>query len=90
VSLTDEMEEIEDAVTSNFDYEINQAVVENLRAAPGKVFSRHHAWHFQGKVWFDGGLFHEEVWRHYRPVDDMSAPTVEELRDEVNAKWGAE
>ena len=65
MSLTDEMEEIEDAVTSNFDYEINQAVVENLRAAPGKVFSRHHAWHFQGKVWFDGGLFHEEVWRHH-------------------------
>lgn len=73
---------------SNFDHTIDDGFEEALRA--GGVFGRHAAWDFNGKVWFSGGVFVEEVWRYRMPVATVVAPTLAELMAAVNNKWGHE
>jgi hypothetical protein len=72
---------------SNSDHEVDPGFAEALKA--GKVFGRHAAWEFNGKVWWDG-QFVETVWRYHVPVATYRADTLEELMQIVNAEWGWE
>lgn len=73
---------------SNFDDSIDDGMEEGLKE-PG-TYSEHCAWDFHGKVWWDAeaGVFKEEVWQYKTPVDVLEAPTLRELMETVNEKWG--
>ena len=75
---------------SNCDHTIDDGMAEQLRAAPGRVYSRHAGWNFNGKVWFEDGLFREEVWIYHRPRETISAKSLRELMDAVNERYGSE
>lgn len=83
------MEEIEEHM-SNFDHEIDEGMDEQLRAQPGKVFSRHAACNFNAKVWFEGDEFHSEVWVYGSPRKTISALTLRELMRLANDEYGDE
>lgn len=85
----DGMEEIELGM-SNCDHEIDEGFGDALRAHPGEVCGRHAGWNFNGRVWFESGLFHEQVWCYRRPIKEVSAGTLEKLMAAVNAEFGAE
>ena len=84
---TEEMEEI-DLGMSNFDGAIDDGFAEALTARPGGVFGRHAAWDFNGKVYFEDGQFHEEVWVYGSPRETISASTLRELMDSVCDEYG--
>lgn len=83
------MEEIE-AGMSNCDGEIDEGMDKELRAQPAEVFGRHAGWNFNGLVWFESGLFHEQVWCYRSPRKEISATTLRELMDAVNSEFGAD
>lgn len=84
-----EMEEIE-AHMSNFDHVIDDGMEEQLRAQPGKVYSRHAAWNFNAKVWFEDGQFHSEIWVYCSPRETLHAETLRELMQVANDEYGHE
>lgn len=71
---------------SNFDGSIDDGLAETLRANP--VFARHAGWEFNGRVWWDGGVFREQVWRYHQPIATYSAATLRELMGAVNDAHG--
>lgn len=73
---------------SNFDNEIREGFEEALRAAPGKIYGLHAGWNFNGLVWFDGENFVEQPWTYGTPNAPISAPTLRELMDAVNDRYG--
>jgi hypothetical protein len=83
------MDEI-DLGMSNFDHTIDKGFESALREQPNKVFGRHSAWNFNGKVWFDGKMFREEVWVHRVPQETVVEPTLSQLMEEVNSQYGYE
>lgn len=84
---TKNMEEINLSM-SNFDREVDSGFAEALEEKPGKVFGRHHGWGFNGRVFFEDGKFHEEVWIYGVPKEIITAGTLEELMEEVSNKYG--
>lgn len=76
------------AEMSNFDGVIDDGFADDLRAQPGRIFGRHSAWDFNGKVWFADGRFHEEVWCYGSPREIISADSLEELMKLANDKYG--
>ncbi|HZM84234.1 MAG TPA: hypothetical protein VFC19_51600 [Candidatus Limnocylindrales bacterium] len=73
---------------SNFDHNVDEGFEGALRA--GGVWGRHAAWEFNGIVWFENGLFHEQVWRRHVPQTMMSAASLRKLMTDVNDQWGWE
>ena len=71
---------------SNFDHSIGEGMAEDLRNG---MRSEHCAWGFYGLVWFDDGMFHEQVLQSQLHVATISAPTLRELMDEVNSQYGS-
>lgn len=71
---------------TNVDHSIDDGLEEALKA--GSVFGRHAGWNFNGKVWWDGEQFVEEVWRYRTLVATMRAETLRELMTKVNNDWG--
>lgn len=84
---TDSMVEIGTGM-SNYDHTIEPGFAEKLQAQPNKVFGLHAGWDFNGRVWWDGELFWEEVWHYHMPQQKFSAPTLHELMEVVNKEWG--
>lgn len=75
---------------SNFDHTIDAGLEEALRQEPGDVYGTHAAWNFNGRVWFAGGMFHEEVWRYGGPIEVLRAETLQDVKDAACAQYGAE
>jgi len=75
---------------SNCDHEIDEGFDEALRARPSEVYGRHAGWNFNGFVWFESGLFHEQVWCYRVPQKEISAPTLRELMEAVNEEFGTD
>jgi hypothetical protein len=73
---------------SNCDNSIDEGLDEALRS--GNVFGRHAGWNFNGLVYFEDGLFREEVYRYGSLRKVVSAPTLRELMDEVNSQFGSD
>jgi hypothetical protein len=79
-----------DARMSNLYREIDADMEQKLRARPREVYGEHCVWNFFGFVWFEAGLFHEQVWIYHVPQKEISAPTLRELMDAVNAEFGSD
>lgn len=82
-----QMEEIELSM-SNFYGHIDEGFAEALQARPGEVFGRHAGWDFNGRVYFYGGKFHEQVWVYGSVRAVISADTLRELFDAVCEQFG--
>lgn len=73
---------------SNFDQEIDEGLAEALKQ--GGVRAQHSAWDFCGRVYYEDGKFHEEVWTHGSISETLSADTLTELMTAVNNEYGYE
>ena len=73
---------------TNFDHSISPGLDEELKG--GKIFCRHPALDFNGLVWWEDDLFHEQVWVYGMPVAHHEAPTLRELMTAVNDDHGWE
>lgn len=76
-----------DVGMTNYDHSIDGRFEQALRAGR---WGRHAAWNFNGRVWFEEGRFHEEVWIYGDPIAVLSAATLKELMAVVNERYGAE
>lgn len=54
----------------------------------GKHFIQHSAWDHCGYVWFKDDQFHEAVYVRNRCREVMSAPSLPELFEMVNQRYG--
>lgn len=73
---------------TNYDHSISDGLADQLRS--GEFFCYHSALNFQGQVWFEDGLFHEQVWVFHRLRETVSADSLEELMRVVNDAYGWE
>jgi hypothetical protein len=73
---------------SNLDHTIDDGFEEHLRNEP--AWGRHAAWNFNGRVWYENGQFHEQVWRYGQPVEHFSSSTLTELMEKVSDEYGWE
>jgi hypothetical protein len=71
---------------SNFDHSIDEGMAEKLKS--GKYYSEHCGWDFWGAVWYEDGMFHEEVRQYGSTAGVMSAETLKELMEKVNDEYG--
>lgn len=84
---TETMAELELGM-SNFDGSIDTGLAEALKEKPGQVFGRHAGWNFNGRVYFHGGKFHEEVWVYGSPRATFSADNLRDLMEDVCSEYG--
>lgn len=73
---------------SNFDYEIDAAKVEQLKA--GDCVGTYTAWNFVGLVWFEEGQFHIAVQRYGKHRRTFSGDSLEDLMRDVCDEYGSE
>lgn len=71
---------------SNFMYTIDDGFEDRLRT--GRVWGHHAGREFNGRVWFEDGLFHEQVWRYGEVRAHVAEPTLQRLMTAVNDVWG--
>lgn len=71
---------------SNFGHEIDPGFEKSLVGKP--VFGTHSGWNFNGEVWHAHGKFHEDVYRYHAYQETISADTLSELMELVNARYG--
>lgn len=77
-----------DTIYSNFDCEIDNNIVELLKENPNVLSARHAAWDFAGTVWFDGTMWHEEIWQYHSFVETISGDDALTLIEFVNDRYG--
>jgi len=87
MSKTKQMREIELGMT-NFDGSIDDGLAEALQAEPACVCAPHFGWNFCGRVWFEGGKFHEEVFVYCVPQKVITAETLHDLMGAVCEEFG--
>lgn len=75
---------------TNFDHSIDDGLEEYLKS--GGKDAKHAAWNFNGNLYYkeEDGLFYEDVYRYHNFEETFSAPTLQELMDEVNQEFGGE
>lgn len=73
-------------VMSNFDREIDTALAEQLRS--GDCVGEYTGWNFFGYVWFEDGEFYCMVKQYQAHAATLSAQTLEELMEDVSARFG--
>lgn len=89
MSKTDERFEVEESIYSNFDHVLNKSVEESLKN-DSSLFSRHPAWNFNARVYFENGKWFSEVWRYHKIVATLEGDSAKEVIDQANLKWGDE
>ena len=77
-----------DKSMSNFDHSIDEGFEDALKEKPNVLCGQHSGWNFCGYVWFDGTNFVEQVWQYHTPVEEVAAPSLKELMENVNEKYG--
>jgi hypothetical protein len=75
-----------DVTMSNLDGKIPSDMEKKLKK--GKVFGRHPGWNFNGLVYYEKGLFKEQVWVYHVPIKTVIGRTLEELMTAVNDEFG--
>lgn len=75
---------------SNFDGSIDNGFKDALLASPNEVFGRHAGWNFNGRVYFDGDQFCEDVWVYGSHVKTIKADSLSDLMEDVNSEFGYE
>lgn len=76
-------------VYANCDHELDVEIEAKLRGAPD-VSAAHSAWEFNGRVWWTGEAWREQVWVHGYPVAEYEANDLRALIEHVNAEHGHE
>jgi hypothetical protein len=72
---------------SNFDLRIDEGFAEALQAQA--CFGRHAGWNFNGRVFWAGGAFWEEVWVFGTPRGVLGpASDLMELMERANNQFG--
>jgi len=75
-----------DRSMSNLDHSIDPGLEEDLRNG---MRGTHAALYFFGQyVWFDDGIFYEQVWQFHEPMAVCSSDTLEDLFRLVNDQFG--
>ena len=87
MSKTEQMRDIELGMT-NFDGSIDRGLAEALQAEPARVRAIHAGWDFCGRVWFEGGKFHEEVSVYCVLQKVITAETLPDLMEAVCKEFG--
>lgn len=77
-----------DWTMSNFDGEVPIGMEDVLKV--NEVYVRHAGRDFNGSVWFEDNIFHEEVWVHGAYIETTSAKTLRGLMEKVNDFYGWE
>lgn len=77
-----------DLCICNLDQSIDEGLADVL--TDENVHAHHFAWDFCGDVYWDGLQFIENVNRYHVRVDTIKAPTLSQLMDDVNAKYGSD
>ena len=72
---------------SNLDQSIDAGLEADLKNG---MIGIHAAWNFNGRVWFEDGMFHEDVWRYRSYSATFSAETLRDLMNTVNDQYGYE
>ncbi len=80
--------EHDEAVYSNFDHALDDAVVSALEVDPG-LCAQHAAWDFCGYVWRgDDGVWRDEVWRWNLPVEVFEGESARAVIEAANESYG--
>jgi hypothetical protein len=77
-----------EGIMSNFDREIVHATADSIKEKP--FYSGYAGWNFHGKVWWQDGQWHCEVWQYRSYVETFSAQTLEEIMTLVSDEYGYE
>ena len=85
-----EMEDYDNSAYSNIDHCLEAQVVDALKKDPNKIYAQHAAWNFCGYIWFDGKLWHDQVWVHGNPSHEFEHEDIMELISDVNYEYGHE
>lgn len=72
------MEKLELSI-SNFLFEIDEKLPEQLMSRPGEVFCEHCGMDFWGRIYFKDGLFHEDVYVYHRLKETISGESLDAL-----------
>ena len=75
---------------SNFDGSIDKGMEKSLRDKPNKVFGRHAGWNFNGRVYFNGDKFCEDVYCYGSMIATIKHETLRGLFNEVCNAYGCE
>jgi hypothetical protein len=73
---------------SNFDHSIDEGFEEAIKK--DSVFGRHAGWNFNGRVYWSGTQFCEDVWVFGSYQKTIKADTLTDLMSEVNDEFGSE
>lgn len=82
------LEEWPEAVMTNFDGSIDEAVARVL--ADGKHYAQYAGWNFCGYVWRDGEQWACEVWTYGSPREVVRAETLQDIMTAVGDTYGSE
>ena len=80
-------EYIGEAIMSNFDRLIIEETAEAIYQK--KLFSDYPGWDFNGKVWWQDGKWHCEVWCYGNWNETFSRDTLKELMEDISDKYGS-
>lgn len=86
--IPDDYTDLDESFCSNFDHVINVKIAKELMA--GGCWAGYPAWEWYGRVWYENGEFLCMVMRYGVHACTVSAPTPEELKEELCDNWGAE
>ena len=75
---------------SNLDRTIDEGLEDELKSNAGKMYAQYAGWNFCGYVWFEDEQFVCQVWTYRVPREEIVAPTLEEIMEEVSCKYRAD
>lgn len=80
--------EASDTVCSNFDHEIDEAVVKELET--GNCFAKYPGWNFHAMVWYDkeSGQFIASVRRDHALVANYFGTTFRAVKEQICEAYG--
>lgn len=86
-TIPEEYENLGD-VMSNFDHQIDRKVEARLRKS--LAWATYSGWNFNGRVWWDleSEQWACEVWQYHSHVETVYGETLDEIMEQICAKYG--
>ena len=81
--------ELGESVYSNMDHDLDAGIEAKL-ADNLTIYAQHAAWNFCGHVWYDGELWHDEVWFYNMERETFSGDTAMSVIEQANDEYGNE
>lgn len=73
-------------IMSNFDRLIDYDVAKHIKGK--KLFSVYSTWEFHSYVWWEGSMWHCEIWQHHRHTGTVSCKELHEIMRNVSDNYG--